>query len=137
MQRRKLFSVALASVLATGGLAACSESPNSNSANGGKAAATFLTVGMPNGPQTENFNPFLSTSAANSLGFKWMIYEPLMMWNPVKPPEPSKPWLATGAEWAQPLQPAAPRRGPIELAQTAAKPTGKKSTSTTGSGTPL
>jgi peptide/nickel transport system substrate-binding protein len=102
MQRRKLFSVALAGVLATGGLAACSESPNANSnANSGnKAAATFLTAGMPNGPQTENFNPFLSTSAANSLGFKWMIYEPLMMWNPVKPAEPSKPWLATGAEWA-------------------------------------
>jgi peptide/nickel transport system substrate-binding protein len=100
MQRRKLFSVALAGVLATGGLAACSESPNANNANSGKAAATFLTVGMPNGPQTENFNPFLSTSAANSLGFKWMMYEPLMMWNPVKPADPAKPWLATGAEWA-------------------------------------
>jgi peptide/nickel transport system substrate-binding protein len=100
MQRRKLFSVALAGVLATGGLAACSESPNANNANSGKAAATFLTVGMPNGPQTENFNPFLSTSAANSLGFKWMMYEPLMMWNPVKPADPPKPWLATGAEWA-------------------------------------
>ena len=87
-------------MLATGGLAACGDSPNANNSNSGKAAATFLTVGMPNGPQTENFNPFLSTSAANSLGFKWMIYEPLMMWNPVKPAEPSKPWLATGAEWA-------------------------------------
>ena len=98
MQRRKLFAVALAGVLATGGIAACSDSPNANSksANGG---ATFLTVGMPNGPQTENFNPFLSTSAANSLGFKWMLYEPLMMWNPVKPADPSKPWLASGAEW--------------------------------------
>ena len=100
MQRRKLFSVALAGVLATGGLAACGDSPNDSNSNSGKAAATFLTVGMPNGPQTENFNPFLSTSAANSLGFKWMIYEPLMMWNPVKPADPSKPWLATGAEWA-------------------------------------
>ena len=44
---------------------------------------------------------------------------------------------ATGAEWAQPPQPAAPRRGPIKLAQTAAKPTAKKSTSTTGSGAQL
>lgn len=41
---------------------------------------------------------------------------------------------ATGAEWAQPPQPAAPRRGPIKLAQTAAKPMSKRSTSTTGSG---
>ncbi|MDT5039900.1 MAG: peptide/nickel transport system substrate-binding protein [Actinoplanes sp.] len=98
MQRRKLFAVALAGVLATGGIAACSDSPNANSksATGG---TTFLTVGMPQGPQTENFNPFLSTSAANSLGFKWMIYEPLMMWNPVKPADAAKPWLATSAEW--------------------------------------
>jgi peptide/nickel transport system substrate-binding protein len=98
MQRRKLFSVALAGVLATGGIAACSDSPNANS-DASKSGATFLTVGMPNGPQTENFNPFLSTSAANSLGFKWMLYEPLMMWNPVKPADAAKPWLATGAEW--------------------------------------
>jgi peptide/nickel transport system substrate-binding protein len=100
MQRRTLFSVALAGVLATGGLAACGESPNANNSNSNRQAATFLSVGMPNGPQTENHNPFLSTSAASSLGYKWMIYEPLMMWNPVKPAEPSKPWLATGAEWA-------------------------------------
>jgi peptide/nickel transport system substrate-binding protein len=99
MQRRKLFAVALAGVLATGGMAACSSSPNANSKNSGSGGATFLTVGMPNGPQTENFNPFLSTSAANSLGFKWMIYEPLMMWNPVKPADEAKPWLATGAQW--------------------------------------
>ncbi|RZU49127.1 peptide/nickel transport system substrate-binding protein [Krasilnikovia cinnamomea] len=98
MQRRTLFAVALAGVLASGGMTACSsDSPNANKTNG--AAATFLSVGMPNGPQTENFNPFLSTSAAASLGFKWMIYEPLMMWNPVKPADPSKPWLATEAKW--------------------------------------
>jgi peptide/nickel transport system substrate-binding protein len=99
MQRRKLFSVALAGVLAAGGLAACGDSPNANSNAGKNSGTTFLTVGMPNGPQTENFNPFLSTSAANSLGFKWMMYEPLMMWNPVKPADPSKPWLATDAKW--------------------------------------
>ena len=101
MQRRKLFSVALAGVLAGGALAACGDSPNeSPNSNSNKAATTVLTVGMPNGPQTENHNPFLSTSAASSLGYRWVIYEPLMMWNPVKPAEPSKPWLASAAEWA-------------------------------------
>jgi peptide/nickel transport system substrate-binding protein len=99
MQRRKLFAVALAGVLASGGLAACSDSPNAGNKNA-SGGATFLTVGMPNGPQTENHNPFLTTSAGASLGYRWMIYEPLLMWNPVKPAEPSKPWLATGAEWA-------------------------------------
>ena len=101
MQRRKLFSVALAGVLATGGLAACGDSPNANNSNStNKQAATFLSVGMPNGPQTENHNPFLTTSAAASLGYRWMLYEPLMMWNPVKPADPMKPWLATAAGWA-------------------------------------
>src|SRR6185312_8322468 len=38
---------------------------------------------------------------------------------------------ATGAEWAQPPRPAAPRRGPIKLAQTDAEPTAENSTSTT------
>jgi peptide/nickel transport system substrate-binding protein len=98
MQRRKLFAVALAGVLASGGLAACGDSPNEGNKKAG-TGATFLTVGMPNGPQTENHNPFLTTSAGASLGYRWMIYEPLMMWNPVKPAEPSRPWLATGAEW--------------------------------------
>ncbi|GID92672.1 ABC transporter substrate-binding protein [Amorphoplanes digitatis] len=99
MQRRKLFAVALAGVLASGGLAACSESPNAGNKNA-SGGATFLNVGMPNGPQTENHNPFLTTSAGASLGYRWMIYEPLMMWNPVKPADASRPWLATGAEWA-------------------------------------
>jgi peptide/nickel transport system substrate-binding protein len=98
MQRRKLFAVALAGVLASGALAACGDSPNEGNKNA-SGGATFLTVGMPNGPQTENHNPFLTTSAGASLGYRWMIYEPLMMWNPVKPAEPSRPWLATGAEW--------------------------------------
>ncbi len=33
MQRRKLFAVALAGVLAAGGLAACGNSPNTNNGN--------------------------------------------------------------------------------------------------------
>jgi peptide/nickel transport system substrate-binding protein len=98
MQRRKLFTFALAGVLASGGLAACSDSPNAPGNKGN--AATVLNVGMPNGPQTENHNPFLTTSSASSLGYRWAIYEPLMMWNPVKPADPMKPWLAAKAEWA-------------------------------------
>jgi len=100
MQRRKLFSVALAGVLAAGGLAACSNnSPNSKNGNAANAGASFLAVSMPNGPQTKNFNPFTPNAAASGLGFRWMIYEPLTMWNPVKPADASKPWLATDAKW--------------------------------------
>ena len=97
MRRRQLLAAALAGATAVA-LAACGDSPNANKKNG--QAATVLNVGMPNGPQAENNNPFLTTSAAASLGYRWQIYEPLMMWNPVKPGDPMKPWLATKAEWS-------------------------------------
>ncbi|SCG40430.1 ABC transporter substrate-binding protein [Micromonospora humi] len=98
MRRRQLLAVALAGAMVTTTVAACGDSPNANKKSG--QAATVLNVGMPNGPQAENNNPFLTTSAAASLGYRWQIYEPLMMWNPVKPAEPFKPWLATKAEWS-------------------------------------
>ena len=101
MQRRKLFAVAVASVLATGGLAACGDSPNADNANNAnKSSVDFLKIGMPNGTQTENHNPFAGTSSANALGYKWMIYEPLTQWNPVRPAEPAVPWLASAVKWA-------------------------------------
>jgi peptide/nickel transport system substrate-binding protein len=101
MQRRTLFAAALAGVLATGGLAACGDSPN----NGNKDAsnskgADFLSIGMPNGTVTESNNPFLGTAAASSLGYRWVMYEPLGMWNNVKPADPAKPWLASDIKWA-------------------------------------
>jgi peptide/nickel transport system substrate-binding protein len=100
MQRRKLFAVAVAGVLAGGGIAACSDSPNANNANANKSSVDFLTVSMPNGTQTENNNPFAGTSSANALGYKWMIYETLTQWNPVKPADPATPWLASSVKWA-------------------------------------
>ncbi|WP_433223993.1 ABC transporter substrate-binding protein [Dactylosporangium sp. CS-047395] len=87
----------MAGLLATSSLAACGSSPNENKGDGAKT--TVLTVGMPNGPLTENENPFLTTSAGAKDGYRWVLYEPLMMWNPVKPADPMKPWLATKAEW--------------------------------------
>jgi peptide/nickel transport system substrate-binding protein len=99
MQRRTLFAAAVAGVLAAGGLAACGDSPNATNGNAANRGATFLAVSMPNGPQTKNFNPFTPNAAASALGFRWMIYEPLQMWNPVKPSEPGKPWLATDVKW--------------------------------------
>ncbi|TYC20075.1 ABC transporter substrate-binding protein [Micromonospora sp. MP36] len=98
MRVRRSLALALASVTALGTLAACGDSPNANKNKG--QAATVLNLGMPNGPQAENNNPFLTTSAAASLGYRWQISEPLMMWNPVKPADPFKPWLATKAEWS-------------------------------------
>ena len=97
MRARHILSLVLAGAVVTTGLSACG---GSSSSTGSSKANTVLNVSMPNGPQTDNSNPFVSTSAGNSLGYRWMIYEPLLMWNPVKPADPSKPWLATKAVWS-------------------------------------
>lgn len=100
MQRRKLFAVALAGVLAGGGLAACGDSPNANNNANNAKQTDFLSIGMPNGTVTENNNPFVGTSAAASLGYKWMIYEPLGQWNNTRPADPLTPWLASEIKWS-------------------------------------
>nr|WP_236779105.1 ABC transporter substrate-binding protein [Agromyces seonyuensis] len=71
-------------------------SANSN-ANSGEGAV--LTVGMPNGTQTENQSPFATGSSALSLGYAFVIYEPLMMVNDAKPSEDPLPWLADSVDW--------------------------------------
>jgi peptide/nickel transport system substrate-binding protein len=101
MQRRKLIAVAAAAVLASGGLAACGDSKNSPNAQNAKGAGRdYLTIGMPNGNQTENNNPFVNTSSAGNMAYQWLIYEPLMQFNPARPAEPDKPWLASAVKWA-------------------------------------
>jgi peptide/nickel transport system substrate-binding protein len=60
-----------------------------------------LNVGMPNGPQTDNNNPFLGSSAGASLGYRAMIWEPLVMMNPINPSADGRPWLATKWAWSK------------------------------------
>lgn len=59
----------------------------------------MLTLGKPDGPQTNNSNPFLNTSASATLGYRYMIYEPLAMTNQVRPTDKAAPWLATDWTW--------------------------------------
>jgi peptide/nickel transport system substrate-binding protein len=96
MRLRRPTGLIVAATLALSGLIACSSPAENRQAN----AASVLNVGMPNGPQTENHNPFLGSSAAASLGYRRLIYEPLAMVNDVKVTEPPKPWLATKWEWS-------------------------------------
>ncbi|MET9270633.1 ABC transporter substrate-binding protein [Kribbella sp. NPDC003557] len=102
MRARRSVALALAGLLAAATLAACSsgDGKTGSSGNGGSGTgATVLNIGMPNGPQTENHNPFLGSSSGASLGYRWMIFEPLVMINGIKPTEPGKPWLATEWKW--------------------------------------
>jgi peptide/nickel transport system substrate-binding protein len=100
MRVTRLAAVALVGVVAAAGLAAC----GSSSKTAAKTGATVLNVGMPNGPQTNNSNPFVGSSAGASLGYRFMIYEPLVMMNQVRPADPGKPWLATKWTWSNNYQ---------------------------------
>src|SRR5882672_8032451 len=93
MRARRTVALALTGLLAAVTLAACSNGDGKTANNGSGSGATVLNIGMPNGPQTENHNPFLGSSAGASLGYRWMIFEPLVMINGIKPTEPGKPWL--------------------------------------------
>ncbi|MGW5271609.1 ABC transporter substrate-binding protein [Streptomyces sp. NPDC004044] len=96
-RRPALRALSMATVvvaLATG----CS-SANSGANKGGGGASGVLTLGKPDGPQTNNSNPFLSTSAGATLGYRFMVYEPLAMTNQIKPADKAKPWLATDWTW--------------------------------------
>ncbi|WP_350274038.1 ABC transporter substrate-binding protein [Kribbella sp. HUAS MG21] len=101
MRARRTVALALTGLLAAVTLAACSSGDGNtgSTGNGSGGGATVLNVGMPNGPQTENHNPFLGSSSGASLGYRWMIFEPLVMINGIKPTEPGKPWLATEWKW--------------------------------------
>ncbi|MGZ0151820.1 ABC transporter substrate-binding protein [Kribbella sp. WER1] len=99
MRARRFVALAATGLLAAATLAACSNGDGKAAGSSSGSGATVLNIGMPNGPQTENNNPFLGSSAGASLGYRWMIYEPLVMINGIKPTEPGKPWLATEWKW--------------------------------------
>ncbi|MFC0542092.1 ABC transporter substrate-binding protein [Kutzneria chonburiensis] len=99
VSRRVVFAVA-GSLMAATALTACGGGGSTAKGN----ADGVLNVGMPNGPQTDNNNPYLSSSAANSLGYKNVIFEPLALFNKVKPTDDAKPWLATKWDWSNNYQ---------------------------------
>ncbi|MFC8593265.1 ABC transporter substrate-binding protein [Streptomyces atroolivaceus] len=98
--RRRHTLRALSAATAVVALAAGCSSANSGANKGGGAGASgVLTLGKPDGPQTNNSNPFLATSASATLGYRFMIYEPLAMTNQIRPTDKADPWLATAWDW--------------------------------------
>ncbi|MEE1789929.1 ABC transporter substrate-binding protein [Streptomyces sp. BE308] len=97
--RRRHTLRALSVATAVVALAAGCSSANSGANKGGAGASGVLTLGKPDGPQTNNSNPFLNTSASATLGYRYMIYEPLAMTNQVRPTDKAAPWLATDWTW--------------------------------------
>jgi peptide/nickel transport system substrate-binding protein len=102
---RRFFAVAAAGVLAVG-IAACSSSssssPGSASGTGGSTTITGKTLVMESSPEstiTQAFNPYVATQAAYQMGANGLIYEPLIQFNLVAPPQ-NYPWLATKYAWS-------------------------------------
>jgi peptide/nickel transport system substrate-binding protein len=101
---RRLSAVAAAGLLAAG-LAACSSSTSSSSSSGGTNTNTTTTgkpLVMESSPETsitQAFNPFATTQAAYGMGADGLIYEPLIQFNMVAPPQ-YYPWLATAYAWS-------------------------------------
>jgi peptide/nickel transport system substrate-binding protein len=111
MHIKRAVATTIAGALAVAGIAACDsgsaktkQPTNSASSNTSVKPSGVLKVGMPNGPQTNNNNPFLGSSAGASLGYRYMIYEPLVMMNPIRPADAGKPWLATKWDWSNNFQ---------------------------------
>ena len=99
MNRR--LTAAVMGVAALALVAGCTSGGGTSGAttNGAAAGTQTLTIGMPNGTQTNNSNPFLSTSSGRSLGYSWAIYEPLAQVNDTRPTSPAVPWLAKSWTW--------------------------------------
>ena len=92
--RRRTAACAAVALAATMALTGCGTAAKSASSSGG-----VLTVGRGNGTQTNNSNPFVSTSSTQSLGYGFVIYEPLAQVNVVRPTQAPVPWLATSWKW--------------------------------------
>jgi len=69
------------------------------STNTANPSIPVLSFGKPDGAQTNNSNPFVTTSAARDLGYAYAIYEPLMVDNVLDPTAAPVPWLATDFSW--------------------------------------
>lgn len=63
------------------------------------AGAVLSVESGPSGPITRNFNPFSTASPLQVLGGEYLIYEPLLQFNLLKPGS-VQPWLAKSYSWS-------------------------------------
>jgi peptide/nickel transport system substrate-binding protein len=99
--------LATCAVLGTAGLlAACGSSSHTSStassgnasSSGGRSAVLTVESSQQNAI-TQNFNPFIQSSAATLLGATSLVYEPLLQANAIKPGQYYN-FLATGYTWS-------------------------------------
>ncbi len=98
MKQPLLKSLVIAGVVALG-LTACSSSssPGNHATTQGKPLVIVDNTGE---TFTQNFNPYVSTSLGNSNNSTALVYEPLLMFNIMRPTQAPIPWLATKYAWS-------------------------------------
>jgi len=99
--KRRFFASAAVTIAATAGLVVAFALPSASSAAPARAASTTPLV-MESSQETtltDNFNPFVSTSAANLVGATSLIYEPLLQFDIAKPLQAPYDFLASSFQW--------------------------------------
>ena len=80
-------------------LAACGGSTTSATAGSGGSSSVLTVESSQQNAITQNFNPFIQSSAATLLGATSLVYEPLLQANAIDPGQYYH-WLATGYSWS-------------------------------------
>ena len=113
MKRRNIFRTLGAggcALVVAAALAACGSTSSSSSSSGSSSNAAAKAPAASSGSVltvessqqnsiTQNFNPYVPSSAASLLGATSLIYEPLLQANALKPGTYYN-WLATGYSWS-------------------------------------
>jgi len=102
LKKRRLLAGAGVTVAASAALMVSVALPSASSASTGARAAASSALVMESSQETtltDNFNPFVSTSAANTVGATSLIYESMLQFDAAKPLTKPYDFLATGYTW--------------------------------------
>ncbi|MGA2007052.1 MAG: ABC transporter substrate-binding protein [Solirubrobacteraceae bacterium] len=101
LNKRRLFASATLTIAATAALMVAFALPSASSASTARiASSTPLTMeSSQETTLTDNFNPFVSTSAANTVGATSLIYESLLQFDVAKPLQAPYDFLASSYTW--------------------------------------
>ena len=93
---RRLIASAATAAAACAALVVAFARPSASSA---AASSTLTMESSQETTLTDNFNPFVSTSAANTIGATSLIYEPLLQFDVAKPLTAPYDFLASSFKW--------------------------------------
>ena len=91
--------VALGAAALIAGCGGTSSSSSGASGGAGGGSSVLTVESSQQNAITQNFNPFIQSSAATLLGATSLMYEPLLQTNAIKPGQYYN-WLATGYSWS-------------------------------------